>query len=85
MNNVKYVIVDGTAIVFPASIQHSDMVRFGQKCTGAGFVTFYTKEDEYGENLVHASCYGKSISLGIESRPVEDSQIVTRQITNPTF
>jgi hypothetical protein len=84
MSNVKYVIVDGTAIVFPASIQHSDMVSFGQKCTGAGFVSFYVKRDEYGEDIIHAHCTGESYSLGVKAG-IDDSEIVTRQITNSGY
>lgn len=82
MNNVKYVIVNGSAIVFSAAIQHKDMVGYNEKCEGAGFVQFVPFKNEWGEERVKASCYGKSISLGIESRPEEDSMIVTRQISN---
>jgi hypothetical protein len=82
MFEVKYVIVNGCAIVFSAAIQHKDMVGYNEKCEGAGFVRFYVQKDEWDEEVVIAKCYGKSISLGIESRPEEDSIIVTRQITN---
>jgi hypothetical protein len=83
MYEAKYVIVEGSGIIFSAAIQHKDMVGFNQKCEGAGFVHFATKVDSYGETIIIAKCYGKSVSLGIESRPEEDSQILTRQITNP--
>lgn len=83
MYEAKYVIVEGSAIVFSAAIQHKDMVGYNQKCEGAGFVRFYPKKNEWDEDIVIAKCYGKSISLGIESRPEEDSLIVTRQLTNP--
>ena len=83
MNAAKYVIVDGRAIVFSASIQHKDMVGYNEKCEGAGFVRFDIEtEPTYGGNIVVAKCYGKSVSLGIESRIEEDTRIVTRQITN---
>lgn len=82
MYRAKYVIVNGSAIVFSAAIQHSSMVGFNQKCDGAGFVAFYTKKDEYGDEIIKADCYGESISLGIKSRGEEDSVIVTRQISN---
>ena len=82
MFETKYVIVNGCAIVFSAAIQHREMVGFNEKCEGAGFVRFYAEKNSYGEDVIVAKCYGKSISLGIESRPEEDSQIVTRQITN---
>jgi hypothetical protein len=79
MLETKYVIVDGCAIVFSAAITHSDMVRFGKKADGAGFVRFYIEKDEYDEDIVKAKCYGRAMSLGIESRE-EDSLIVTSQI-----
>jgi hypothetical protein len=83
MLETKYVIVNGCAIVFSAAIQHKDMVGYNEKCEGAGFVRFDTETDPtYGDTIIVAKCYGKSVSLGIESRPEEDSRIVTRQITN---
>jgi hypothetical protein len=78
----KYVIIDGSAIVFSAAIQHRDMVGFNQKCTGAGFVTFNTQKDSWGNDIVVANCYGESVSLGIKSNEEEDSMRITRQITN---
>ena len=83
MYNAKYVITDGRAIVFSAAIQHKEMVGHNEKCEGAGFVTFGATSDQYGDLIIAAKCYGRSDSLNIESRPDEDSRIVTRQITNP--
>ncbi len=83
MYKAKYVIVGGSAIVFSAAIQHSEMVGYNQKCDGAGFVTFSTKVDSYGDTIIVANAYGESISLGIKSREEEDSIIITRQISNP--
>jgi hypothetical protein len=83
MYEAKYVIVEGSGIIFSAAIQHRDMVGYNQKCSGAGFVRFVVEKDNYGEDIVVAKCYGKSISLGIESSSEEDSKILTRQITNP--
>ena len=81
LSPAKYVIVDGCAIIFSAAIQHSDMVGFNKRCTGAGFVRFTTEVDEYGETIIKANAYGNSISLGIESQE-RDSEILTSQITN---
>lgn len=80
MRDVKYVIVDGSAIVFSAAIAHSDMVRHHQKAEGAGFVRFYPSKNSWGEDVIIAKCYGESISLGVKSREEEDSIIVTQQI-----
>jgi hypothetical protein len=85
MMDVKYIIADGRAIVFSAAIQHSDMARGFNSVEGAGFVTFGSKQDEYGETIITAHCYGKSISLDIKSRGDIDSKIVTHQITNPNY
>ena len=82
MYNAKYVIIDGRAIIFSAAIQHKDMVGYNEKASGAGFVTFGLKVDSYGDTIIVANAYGESISLGIKSRK-EDSEILTRQITNP--
>ena len=82
MYRAKYVIVGGSAIVFSAAITHKEMVGYNQKCDGAGFVSFSTKVDSYGETIIVANAYGESISLGIKSRE-EDSMIITRQISDP--
>lgn len=83
MYNAKYVIIDGSAIVFSAAIQHKDMVRHGQKCESAGFVTFHYMEGD--DDHIYAKCYGESVSLGIKSNPEDDSRRITRQITSPFF
>jgi hypothetical protein len=49
---------------------------------GAGFIDFKTEVNPWGETIVKAAAYGESISLGIKSRPEEDSAIIARQITN---
>jgi hypothetical protein len=81
MYRAKYVIIGGSAIVFSAAIKHSEMVGYNKKAEGAGFVAFATEVDSYGDTIIVAKAYGKSDSLGIESRE-EDSAIITRQITN---
>ena len=80
MYEAKYVIIDGSAIVFSAEIAHSDMVRHHQKADGAGFVRFYHTKNKWGEDKIIAKCYGGSITLGVASREEEDSVIVTQQI-----
>lgn len=85
MYTAKYVIVEGSAIVFSAAIQHKDMVGYNRKCSGAGFVTFHYKEDSPEGDYIYVKCYGESVSLGIKSNPEDDSRIITRQITNPFF
>ena len=82
MYKPKYIIADGSAIIFSAAIQHKDMARGMGRIDGAGFVDFHTEVDSWGETIIKAVAYGESISLNIKSRPEEDSAIITRQITN---
>lgn len=66
----KYICVDNglndVIMIFPDLIQHADMFYSG-KLVSAGFI-----------NPLTMRCYGKSISLNIESRP-EDTDIARRQ------
>lgn len=85
MNKTKYVIVEGSAIVFSAAIQHKDMVGRNQKCESAGFVNFNCEVNKDGYTIMVAKCYGMSISLDIKSRGEEDSVLINRQILNNLF
>ena len=85
MNAAKYVIINGSAIVFSPAITHKEMVGYGEKAESAGFVTFRAGTNSFGEPIVTVHCFGKSVSLGIESKPEEDSIRVTRQITDPPY
>ena len=82
MYKPKYIIADGSAIIFSAAITHSTLARGMGRIDGAGFVDFQTEVDSWGETIIKAVAYGESTSLGIKSRPEEDSAIITRQITN---
>ena len=42
----KYVVVNGSVIVFSAAINHSDMVGYRKDATSAGFVSFRVFKDE---------------------------------------
>jgi hypothetical protein len=79
-NKAKYVIVDGNVIVFTPAIEHRSMVPYGKNCTSAGFVQFYKGVDSWGDEVIKASAFGESISLGIKSNPEEDSMKITLQI-----
>lgn len=78
MEKAKYVIVNGSAIVFSAAIKHSEIAS-KEDVQGAGFVTFYSTDPD-GE--VKASAHGESFSLGVKSRGQIDSDIISRQILN---
>jgi hypothetical protein len=73
----KYICIDypikGEAIIiFPEMLVHKDVARnnahAGCKIISAGFVTFV--------DAGHFICHGESESLGIKSRPEQDSELV---------
>ena len=72
----KYVVLKeyNKMIVFSELIEHKQFA--GLNPISAGFISF--RANELGD--VEAHCYGKSISLGISSRPDEDSEIANKQI-----
>lgn len=79
--DMKYVMFEReTAIIFPPTLNHSDVARlqrFAGEPTSAGFVQiFISKEDK----KVKAHCFGKSETLKMGSDSVPDSQIVTKLI-----
>jgi len=84
---LKYLCMDNMSkfgntegfVIFPEFEDHGRMARkLGGKehVTAAGFVSI--GEDENGETT--AACYGKSQSLGVESRGERDSADITRCI-----
>lgn len=72
----KYIILDlicATPVVFSDFLQHSDVARgLGGKVMGAGFC--FLNEDG------HYVCYGKSVSLGVESDAERDSKILNKYL-----
>lgn len=75
----KYLIVlcDNTEVpvIFPANLSHEDVAgRF--KVVSAGFCLFDIMRTD---RIVRACCFGKSISLGIESRQ-EDNTVIEQYL-----
>ena len=70
---MKYVIVDGSIIVFSEAIRHSTFASM--RPTSAGFIDIIG----FTEYQVKFRCYGKSVSLGLKSAP-EDSDLAERQL-----
>ena len=71
----KYIITKNKdIIVFSETIQHSDFRKW--EPISAGFITFGV--NEYGD--VTCSCHGRSVSLGLDSRPEEDTFIARLQL-----
>ena len=77
----KYIVIDpNIMIVFPKHIGHDTVAaKFGtDKVLSAGFFTARTNKD----NDTETHCWGKSVSLGIESRPEEDTKIARNQFSD---
>lgn len=80
MRDVKYIIVDGKAIVFCDALTHKDVARFtGRPVESAGFVRFGVEKDVWGGDAPVAHTYGRSESLDICSKE-DDAGLITRQI-----
>lgn len=68
MKLIKYVRTkENKIIVFSASMNHSDFSRFNP--ISAGFISFGTNK----EGNPTCSCSGYSFSLGLDSKPEEDT------------
>lgn len=81
MRKMKYIVVDDglsdNPYIFPDHIQHFYMLSVvGGKIISAGFVRFTPEELE---------CYGESLSLGIKSRPICDTQLIKSLIGGKDF
>jgi hypothetical protein len=72
---MKYVVVDDglndLVIVFPEMMEHSRMQHLPGTILSAGFIAVVDGK---------WSCYGKSVSLGLESRPKEDSKLANSML-----
>lgn len=76
----KYIITrNREIIVFPEMIQHSDFSDW--EPISAGFISFGVNKD----GNPTCSCYGRSISLGLDSRPEEDTLIAKLQLNMLDF
>ncbi len=80
MYTAKYVVINGSVIVFSAAIKHSDMVGYGQEASSAGFVSFRVFKDVDDFDVVEPHCYGESVSLGVKSNPEMDQRKIKIQI-----
>jgi hypothetical protein len=71
----KYVITKRKVIiVFSELLQHSDFRHFDP--ISAGFISFGVNK----EGNPTCNCWGESISLGLKSRPDEDTKIAKMQL-----
>lgn len=76
MGNPKYVIVNGSVIVFSPAIKHNTFESM--KPTSAGFISFGVDKD----GNPSCTCFGKSESLKLESNPEEDTIRANFQLLN---
>jgi hypothetical protein len=75
---MKYIIFDtGQSVIFPPTIQHDEMVTKGRKPKTAGQCMLFAE----GSNVT-VSCFGGSTTLGIESSPKEDAEIISEMINS---
>jgi hypothetical protein len=75
MGKVKYIRTkDNEIIIFGEIMQHRDFRNFNP--VSAGFISFGINK----EGNPTCSCYGESISLGIESNPEEDTLLAKQQL-----
>jgi hypothetical protein len=75
MAKVKYIRTkDNEIIIFGEIMQHRDFRNFNP--ISAGFISFGINK----EGNPTCSCYGESISLGIESNPEEDTLLAKQQL-----
>lgn len=75
MDRVKYIVTkDKEVIVFGELMQHSDFRHFDP--ISAGFISIGVNKD----GNPTCSCYGRSISLGIDSDPERDTRLAKMQL-----
>lgn len=71
---LKYWVCDMCPVIFPAYLEHSDVVhRLGfelEDVDSAGFLDFASDKT--------IQCYGRSSSVGKEAKPERDSKLCTR-------
>lgn len=70
----KYVVKDGIApVVFSECQKHSDFQHACSPITSAGFGEIY-----FEDGGLKVSCWGRSISLNIDSNPAIDERLIRK-------
>lgn len=85
MDALKYIVTDrGAFAIFNGLQAHSDVARsLHGKPVGAGFVHFINlASDERSESghTFKLLCFGRSVSLGLDSRGDVDSEIIGKNL-----
>jgi len=75
--SMKYVMFRGNTsfLIFPEGMQHDEVALRGVEIPSAGFVNLV--QDPEDEDRMVAKCFGRSESLGKDSRPDHDSLVIT--------
>lgn len=68
----------GCAVCVTEVIGHDALRGLFNEIWGAGF--FHVTDDESSPTRLAASCYGKSVSLGVASEPARDARLVGRAL-----
>ncbi len=77
MSGMKYVMYDDdTFTIFPQNIEHSTMRPMGKIPVSAGFLKF----KDLDKKIPSVSCFDRSFSLDLESRPKVDSFIINNSL-----
>jgi hypothetical protein len=69
----KYIIINGSPVLFSQNIIHADMVSEQDNVDSAGF--FLIRKDK-GSQQLKVVCMGESTSLSVASRPEMDQQLI---------
>jgi len=73
----KYIIINGSPVLFAPDFIHKDMAGTNENVESAGF--FLIRRDEATEQLT-VICIGESTSLSIRSRPEIDQQLISNYL-----
>ncbi|SUJ06321.1 DNA-binding transcriptional regulator AraC [Sphingobacterium spiritivorum] len=72
----KYIIIDGSPVLFPVEFVHADMAYKGANIESAGFfILLYDKDQQ-----LKVKCMGESTSLGIKSHPERDELLIAKYL-----
>lgn len=83
-SKTKYIVVDSGMSddmhIFPSHLNHNNVAdKIGGRVISAGFLSI--DPDKNGD--VEISCYGKSISLNVDSRPEIDTYLAYQTLGVP--
>ena len=81
MKKLKYIIADGSPILFGEATNHSDVAR-GFNVTNAGFcsIDFVKGNNREIDDKYKVTCYGESVTLDKKSDPEFDAGKIERMI-----